>query len=286
VSYLFLVHHDVARDELAAALAELLSLPVTAVDVGELDQLDRHWERPISCTVTPMAGDLRLHLDMYFARGTISPPKTEAAAWLAGRLGTLVGYQSVTSWPNAYWLVGPDGRRTRARLDTDEYDEDERVICWIDAVEAPVPLLPAVRVAAIPEVIREYRMPTPLRDALGAVMRPEPETGSPAWHAATELGAWEGMVARLTAGWHPDGWYPAAYYREDLETRDSLVGAADVLPAQCRAEFTAALDTIDRRFIDATVDDGGRGACGCHRDGAGSVMVAADHTSPSLAWHA
>ncbi|WP_146246517.1 hypothetical protein [Actinoplanes xinjiangensis] len=219
-----------------------------------------------------MVGDLRLHLDMYFAAGVVSPPEAEAAAWLAGRLGTLVAYQSVPSWPSAYWLAGPDGQRTRARLDSDEYDEHERVICRVDAVEAPVPLLPAVRVAAIPEVIREYRMPTPLSGALDAVMRPEPKTGSAAWYAANRLGAWEGMVSRLTAGWHPDGWYPAGHYRGDLEIRDALVSAADVLPEVFRAQFTAALDTIDRRFLDATVDDGGE------------ALAAATGTVPDRWW--
>ncbi|MFC4069488.1 hypothetical protein [Actinoplanes subglobosus] len=237
MGYLFLVHHDVARSVLAAALAELLSLPVTAVDVGDIDQVDRDWGRSISCTVTPMTGDLRLHLDMWFAAGTVSPPEEEAAAWLAARLGTLIAYQSVTSRPSAYWLVGPDGHRTRARLDSGgDFDEQERTVTWITAVEAPVGLLPTVPVTAIPEVIHEYRMPTPLSDALtGTGPRPD------------RLAAWEALVARLTAGWCPDGWYPPGSYREALELRDDLAGT----------EFTSALEMIDRRFIDATVNDGG-----------------------------
>ncbi|MEU8657144.1 hypothetical protein [Actinoplanes philippinensis] len=253
--YLFLVHHDVARPELATALAELLSLPVTAIDVGDHGRLDRNWDRPISCTVISLGGDLRLQLDMYFAAGTVAPPEAEAAARLAARLNTLVAYESVTSRPSAYWLVGPDGQRTRARVD-DDFDEDDHEICRIAAVEAPVPLLPNVLVTAIPEVIGEYRMPTPVGDALTA--RLPVEATEEQSHALTRLLGWESMVARLAAGWHPDGWYPPDHYRDDMELRDRLADVVAILPAPIRAAFSAALDSIDRRFADATVDDGGQ----------------------------
>jgi hypothetical protein len=161
----------------------------------------------------------------------------------------------VTTRPSAYWLSGPDGQRTQARVDADDYDEDERTICRIAAVEAPVPLLPAVPVTAIPEVIGEYRMPTPLGDALAARLRAE--TPEQQWYAVNRLRGWESIVARLTAGWHPDGWYPPDYYRDGMKTRDRLIDAAASLPESFRAEFTAFLEIIDRRFTDATDDDGG-----------------------------
>jgi hypothetical protein len=66
------------------------------------------------------------------------------------------------------------------------------------------------------------------------------------------------MVARLTAGWPPDGWYPAGYYREDLTTRDELAAACDGLPEPARSELTQAMSKVDDRFRDATTDDGGR----------------------------
>jgi hypothetical protein len=66
------------------------------------------------------------------------------------------------------------------------------------------------------------------------------------------------MVVRLTEGWPPDGWYPAKYYREDLETRDELESAVDALPEPTRDEVTQALSEVDRRFAEATEDDGGQ----------------------------
>jgi hypothetical protein len=254
VSYLFLLRRDVDRTILAEALAEMLSLPVTAVDVGGDDDDDRNWAAPISCTVTHLDGDLPMHLDIYFAGGAPSPAEADAAAWLASRLDTVVGYKSVPLPPSAYWLVGPDGRRTRGRL----LDEDEkgRLLSTgrrIAAVENPIALLPEVPVAAVPEVIREYRVPTPIADQL------EPAADDAATRRAVDrLAGWESMVARLRAGWPPDGWYPPVYYREGLEVRDLLATVEQELPESVRATFTKALSEVDRRFVEATVDDGGQ----------------------------
>ncbi|WP_106127631.1 hypothetical protein [Pseudosporangium ferrugineum] len=86
-------------------------------------------------------------------------------------------------------------------------------------------------------------MPTPVTDRLRAGFADRRVLG--------RLGAWEGMVNRLVEGWPPDGWYPATYYREDLGTRDELADVAD-------AELVPALAEVDRRFREATVDDGGQ----------------------------
>ena len=55
----------------------------------------------------------------------------------------------------AFWLVTPDGARTRARLY--EVDGDGDIATYrLGAVEKPVPQLPSVRVEPLPEVIREH----------------------------------------------------------------------------------------------------------------------------------
>jgi hypothetical protein len=236
----------------------LLSLRPGAVDVGGEDDIDRNWAAPANCTVTPLAGDMHSHLDIY-VDDTVPGPPTEAiaAAWLAERLRTVVAYEAVPSPPSAYWLVGPDGRRTRARI----YEEDSDVIpvYRIDAVEHPLAALPGLHVAPLPEVIHSYRMPTPLTDRFreGLIAEKETSAGTTARDVTTRLGAWEAMVTRLSEGWPPDGWYPAEYYREDLTTRDELEAAPDALPEALRSRMVETLSEVDRRFAEATEDDGG-----------------------------
>ncbi|MEV4640410.1 hypothetical protein AB0J80_24005 [Actinoplanes sp. NPDC049548] len=262
MSYGFLIYGRLDRDRLAAALADLLSLPVESVDVGAEDDDDRNWSAPVSCTVTPVTGELHWHLDIYLTQAVHTPPpEPVAAAWLANSLRTVVGYQAVPEPPSAYWLVGPDGVRTRARIY--EEDADDFSTLRIDAVEKPLAALPGLPISAIPEVIRSYRMPTPVTDhvlaRLNAADTPTDDAAAMAIRSATNrLGAWEDMVTRLVGGWPPDGWYPAEYYREDLETRDKLASTITELPARARDEIGRAAAEVDRRFAEATRDDGGQ----------------------------
>ncbi|HEY0698045.1 MAG TPA: hypothetical protein VGD43_09580 [Micromonospora sp.] len=264
MTYYLLVFGELLRDRLASALAAMVSLPVDAVDIGDRGDSDRNWSAPVICTVEPVAGAPRWLLDLYLGE-MICPPPTEpiVATLLAHHLGTVVAYQGTEPQPSAHWLVGPDGRRTRARIFEEDYDDSssEEPVYRIDAVERPLAALPGLRVAAIPEVIRENRMPTPITGQIKVVLEPwsGPDTLSEraAWYARTRLGAWEGMVARMAAGWPPDGWYPAVYYREDLETRDELAGAGQTLPKEVRAPFAEALAEVDKRFVALTEDDGG-----------------------------
>jgi hypothetical protein len=255
VNYGFLISGELDRDRLAAALAEMLAVPVESVDVGDDGDDDRRWEAAVSCTVTPLRGDLHWHLDIYVSNAVPGPPpEPAAAAWLARRLRAVVGYSAAAEPPSAYWLVGPDGRRTRARIY--EEDSDGRPAYRIDAVEHPLAALPEVPVAAVPEVIRNQPMATPVTDRLRR--RLAAEGAEPFRNAITHLGAWESMTSRLTEGWPPDGWYPAHYYREDLQTRDELAAITATLPEPARTEFAEAVAEVDRRFADATDDDGGQ----------------------------
>ncbi len=72
------------------------------------------------------------------------------------------------------------------------------------------------------------------------------------------LGAWEGMASRLARGWPPDGWYPAEYYREDLQVRDDLEAVVGTLPDAVRDEAVGALAAVDARIVGLTDDDAGR----------------------------
>ncbi|MGI5211548.1 hypothetical protein [Plantactinospora sp. CA-290183] len=266
MTYYLLIYGELRRDRLVAALAALLSLPVEAVDIGDEDETDRNWSAPVICTVSPRLGELHWHLDIYLTEAIApQPAESDLATGLAQHLRTVVAYPGEESRPSAYWLVGPDGRRTRARI----YDDgpDEEPVYRIDAVEHPVAALPGLPLAAIPEVIHEHPMPTPISDGVAALLRPwlpasvsapgVSDVEKATWLAHNRLGAWEGMVARLAAGWPPDGWYPAEYYRDGMALRDELVRAGQTLPEPVRVPFAVALGEIDQRFVTLTEDDEG-----------------------------
>jgi hypothetical protein len=246
---------------LAVALASLVSLPADAVDVSSADSDDRNWNAAVICTYERASGDVTWLLELYLTEAvTPQPTASEAAAQLAEQLGIGVLYPAVETLPSAYWLVAPGGLRTRARVY--EIEKDDRVVYKIDAVEKPVPLLPSVPIALQPEVIREYPINTPLTDELNTWL--SMQNGAIAdeealWLARTRLGAWEILTVRMTSHWPPDGWYPAEFYRTDLETRDELAAAVERLPVVVAERFKTALERLDENFQSATVEgDGAR----------------------------
>ncbi|MBL7262076.1 hypothetical protein [Paractinoplanes lichenicola] len=250
MNYGFLIFGELDRGALATAFAEMLSLAPEAVDVALEDAVaDRDWEAAVLCTVSPVAGEFHWYLDVYLGVAVAGPPsESVAGSWLAARLKTVVAWESQQYPPSAFWLVGPDGRRTRARIYEEDSDDDLPTVYQIDAVEHPVAALPGLPVAPLPEVIREHRMPTPVRDRLVEELGPGADRNMTMW-----LGGWESVVSRLAQGWPPDGWYPADYYREDLQIRDELTTAVEALPEAARA-----LGEVDARFVELTEDDGGR----------------------------
>ncbi|MDG4785353.1 hypothetical protein O7626_05295 [Micromonospora sp. WMMD1102] len=261
MTYYLMIFGELHRDRLVSALATLFALPVEQVDVGDSDDVDRNWSAQVICTVAPVTGHLHWQLEIYPTDTIVpQPPESVVAVVLAQQLGTVVVYPGPEPLPSAYWLVAPDGRRTRARIVDDGGAEES--VYRIEAVEHPVAVFPDLAVAALPEVIREHRMPTPVTDRLRAELKPWSDSDVPAvsqavWQACTRLGAWEGMVARMAAGWPPDGWYPAAYYREDLELRDELAQLGQALPEQARTPFAIALGEVDQQFVARTEDDEG-----------------------------
>lgn len=247
--YNLFLRDDQDRHRLAHVLAALLSVTTDDVDIADDGVDDRNWAAAVSCTVSPVAGDVRSHLDIYVDDSVAGrPTEPEAAAWLARNLQTLVLYSGEELLPSAHWLVGPDGHRTRARVVED--GEGDPPTYQIQAVEASVGTLPDVPVMPLPEVIREHRVPTPVTDRLHDLLQRWPDV-------CTRLGAWEALVARMAAEWPPDGWYPAAYYKEDLEYRDELASAAQQLPDAVRTQFVTALDEIDGTYAALTDDDAG-----------------------------
>jgi hypothetical protein len=253
MTYDFLLIDDLDPGRLAAALAELASVPVGQVDVAAHGVEERNWKAPVLCTYEPAAGDVSWSLDIYLGEAVRpKPTERQAAMLLADRIGTPVIFPDEGVRPSAYWLAAPGGVVARARLyDQDVEEGDDRPAFTIDAVNRPVPGLPDVRVAAMPEVIRDVRMSTPVSDQWDAWVSAagvDVEPGSRVWLAGDLLGAWEGLAARMAAGWPPDGWYPAEYYRDDLKTRDELAEAAAGMPPALAERFGAALNRVDEAF--------------------------------------
>ncbi|MDR7277961.1 hypothetical protein [Catenuloplanes atrovinosus] len=235
---------------LAAALADLTGLPPAAVDIADEDAEERDWAAPVLVTTAARTGDVREALDIYLAESVTAPSEREAAAWLARALRTPVIYPAEEDLPSAFWVATPTGNRIRARLDGE--DGGEPPVVRVGAVEYPVAELPGASVRPLPDVIRTHVMPSPVADRVGEQLGDER-----LWHAVNRLAAWEALVARLELGWPPDGWYPADFYRGDLETRDRLAVSVAEAPPDARAVLSAALSGIDDAFRRLTHDDGG-----------------------------
>jgi hypothetical protein len=149
MTYDLLLAGDFDRATLAAALADLAGVPVDAVDIAGRDAENRTWDSPVLCTYEPVGGDLSWLLDIYLGMGVAHEPDVPTIAQpIAARLGTPVLWAAQDFPPSAYWLITPDGTRTRARL----YDEENGDVAGyrLDAVEKPVPQFPSVRVEPLP----------------------------------------------------------------------------------------------------------------------------------------
>src|SRR4051794_5219961 len=125
MTYDLLLAGDFDRATLAGALADLTGVTADAVDIADRDAEDRAWESPVLCTYEPVGGDVSWLLDVYVAPGVTHEPEVSvAAALIATRLGAPVLWAAQESLPSAFWLVTPDGTRTRARVYSDDAGGD------------------------------------------------------------------------------------------------------------------------------------------------------------------
>lgn len=254
MTYDLLLAGDFDRASLAGALAELAGVAADAVDIADRDAEDRAWDSPVLCTYEAAGGDVSWLLDVYLGAGG-EPEVSVAAGLIAERLGVAVLWAAPERLPSAFWLVTPDGTRTRARVYED--DGSDVPAYRVDAVEKPVRSFPSARVESLPEVIREHPIPTPVSDELagwlagGDAVLPTGSRDAVRW-AGVYLAAWEQLVERMAAGWPPDGWYPADFYRDDLVTRDKLDAAVGQLPAVATGRFRWAVGRVDEKFTSLT----------------------------------
>jgi hypothetical protein len=251
MTYDLLLAGDLDVPRLASALSALTSVPVGAVDVADEGVDDRNWDAAVLATYEQVGGDVAWSVNVYLSETvTERPTEAQLAGYLADALAVPVLYPAESYPPSAYWVASPDGPPTRARVYDGQGDHQDLVV--IDAVERPVALLPNVRVEAQPEVIRHYSLATPVFDEFTAwlvtYLTGPDRPGDATWHARNRLGAWENLAVRMASGWPPDGWYPAEYYKDDLETRDELAAAGASLPAEVASRLAEAITTLDDAF--------------------------------------
>ncbi|MEU4692463.1 hypothetical protein [Actinoplanes sp. NPDC023714] len=247
MTYDLLLIGDLDILRMQAALASVAQVPVEKVDVGSGWSGDRNWDAPVLCTYEELDGDISYSLDIHLS--TVEPAVEELARHLAVELGELILYPAESNPPSAFWLVQPDGSRTRARIEDE--DLDDTTLHVIDAVEKPVALLPDVKVELQPEVIWSHRMPTPITEELERLLAADPRIltrNAALTHAMDRLGAWEALTARMATGWPPDGWYPLEYWQDDMVMRDRLAADLEIIPQSVVDPFTAALARVDEAF--------------------------------------
>jgi hypothetical protein len=117
MGYDLLVAGDFSFARLRAALARINEVPVDAVDVAAADVEDRDWQAAVLCTGEPRTGDISWSLDIYVTDAAgVERSVAESAEELAFELRVPVLYDAGGVRPSAYWLVAPDGPRTRARV--------------------------------------------------------------------------------------------------------------------------------------------------------------------------
>lgn len=262
--YNLLVTEPLSNRVVAEALAQCFRVPVSDVDVADekTDQNTRHWDAMVLCGTETLRGDVRTSLDIY-VRDSVQPQPSEPelAAALARVLGHSVLYPAEEFLQGVPSVAAADGTVTRARLlDPGEDPDDETAGYKVDAVEAPVADLPNAQVTRLPEIVREQRKPTPVRDGLVASLNAlgtgrTDDIGSPYWTAATNLGAWEKLVRTKADDWAPAGWYPPDLYVQSLTARDDLEALQQQLTDQPAELLEAAVDLVDREFIKLTVPD-------------------------------
>ncbi|MER5640893.1 hypothetical protein ABT095_28585 [Kitasatospora sp. NPDC002227] len=248
VAYSIITVEAPDRDSLRLALAEQFAVPPGEVELADAGETDgRNWAARVSCEFERLHGDVSHVLAVHAAADRPSAPAEPVlAAGLAVRLRQVLLVHNSGVRPSAYWAALPDGSMVRARV----YESDDEDAAYrVDAAEAAIPGLPHVPVERISEVIRDVPLPTPVVEAALREAGPDgarPAGGDP--HFVNRLRAWEMLTVRMARSWPPSAWYPAEFYREDLELRDSLEGAGGL---------AAALDRIDEDFRQLTADDGG-----------------------------
>ncbi|RPF33804.1 hypothetical protein [Streptomyces sp. TLI_185] len=199
MTYNLLTVEPLGLNAVTAVLAQCLHVREQDVDVADedTDQQLRNWDALVLCEKKTVLGDVSTSLDIYVQDSVQpQPDERELASAFAQAAGAVVLFPAESVPVSAYWLTTEDGRITRARL----YDsDDEEPVYTIDTVEAPVGRLPHVTVARVPEVVRELKIATPVKDVFAAQLhRTYPEetstAGTPFWEARSCQGAWEKLV--------------------------------------------------------------------------------------------
>jgi hypothetical protein len=250
--YAFLVAADAIPKETPSILAEAFGVQVAETDVSDSSELEsRNWDAVVTCETEPLAGDLRWSLEIYAAEEVKQQPAEEQLArHLAQQLGIAVFFAWNGEVPWIRQVALPTGGLTLARVVA---AEDEESGFSVEAAEAPIPGIPQVSVAHLPEVVRAFEILTPVTDAVV----PRDSVGKQK-EIRGLLVNWERLCTRMRSGWPPSGWYSAAMYQEDLEYRDELQALLDGWSDVDQYGISEALRELDSQYRELTIEDGGR----------------------------
>ncbi|MFC9736641.1 hypothetical protein ACFVKC_01830 [Streptomyces noursei] len=253
---------------LAPLLADVFGISLADVDVSEESDFDsRNWDAEVTCEYSAVHGDLNWSVSIYATDVVQRRPSEEALALkVAQWFGVTVLFPATQTVPNVWRVATPQGRLTHARV-TEPESESEGLT--VNAVEELVPEFPRATVTKFREIIKELQLPSEFTDSL----LPE-GISEDRREVRSLLVNWERLTVRMATGWPPSAWYPASLYAEDLELRDQVAGAIEQLPEDERQSAREALEQIDQKYRELTVEDGGE-----------NLSTAADVPITDRAWY-
>jgi hypothetical protein len=250
--YNLLLTGEEIPSRVASVLSEAFGVRPADVDVSAMDEYEaRNWDAVVSCEYEELRGDLRWSLTIYATEEAALQPTEEGLALLLSQaLGTVTLFPEGMTVPSIRRVATPRGELSHARVTEPESEGEET---RVTAVEIEIPEFPHASVSMFPEIIKEIRHDTPVVDAYFPT---EAEGDLKALRG--DLINWERLTVRMTAGWPPSRWYPAAMYLEDLRFRDEAEEIASHLPDVHRGPALRALEELDAIYRHMTVEDGGR----------------------------
>ncbi|MFQ6197109.1 hypothetical protein [Streptomyces sp. NPDC000405] len=270
MTYNFLTVDRLPPSRIAAALAACLHVAFSEVDVADAngDQDERNWDALVLCDYSDTQGHVSQSLDIYIPDSVRHrPSEAELASAFSIATNTVTLYPAEEQIPSAYWLATPEQLVTRVRLLS---SDDDVASYFIDAAEAYIPQLPHARTIQLPEIIREYPVPTPASLALAmavnslaqtgekvAELSPRTELTSAVDRALAYLSEWERLTRRMASGWQPTGHYPADMYHAALQSREHVDQLHIDLQEPISGLLREVLTQLDNEFKTLTQSDSG-----------------------------
>ncbi|MGW0775163.1 hypothetical protein ACWD01_16280 [Streptomyces sp. NPDC002835] len=232
-------------------LAAAFDVRISEVDVSDSSELDsRNWDALVTCEYDRLDGDLNWSLSVYIIDDLKNQFSEEQLALILSRgLKASVFFTWGDRIPWVRKVADPAGGLTLARVS--ELDPPHSGF-RVTATEAAVSEFPDVPVINFPEVVRAFRIPTPVTDL--AI----PTGSTQEFEVIRDLFAnWERLCIRMRNGWPPSGWYSVEMYKADLELRDRIETELRKVPTAGRSALEECLSVLDAQYREVSIEDSG-----------------------------